>query len=47
VFSFFIFHPFFSGDHLTPFAAMCGRPWLLPSPPLLLLLLHKVDSRTL
>ena len=27
-FRFLIFHPFFQGGQLTPFAPMCGRPWL-------------------
>ena len=26
-FRFLIFHPFFQGGQLTPFAPMCGRPW--------------------
>ena len=26
-FRFLIFHPFFQGGQLTPFATMCGRPW--------------------
>ena len=28
LFRFLIFHPFFQGGQLTPFASMCGRPWL-------------------
>jgi len=26
-FRFLIFHPFFQGGELTPFAPMCERPW--------------------
>ena len=28
-FRFLIFHPFFQGGQLTPFAAMCGLPWVV------------------
>jgi len=27
-FCFLIFYPFFQGGQLTPFAPMCGRPWV-------------------
>jgi len=27
-FRFLIFYQFFQGDQLTPFAPMCGRPWV-------------------
>jgi len=27
MFHFLVFHPFFRGNQLTPFAPMCGRPW--------------------
>jgi len=30
-FRFLIFHPFFKGGQLTPFAPMCGRPWISQS----------------
>jgi len=29
MFRFLIFHPFFQGGQLAPFAPMCGRPWFL------------------
>jgi len=30
---FLIFHPLFQGGQLTPFAPMCGRPWVLAFEP--------------